>query len=285
MPTDAYGVGVFIGGYPTDPANVTDPAQNITVTGNTIIDAQRGGVLVRGAKNINVIGNTIIRPGSQYRADGTTVITTAMAYENFGVAIDDNYVTTVSNSAFRGNLVVDDRATPYLNTVAYIGSNSSTSSVGNVGYGNRLQIGESAETIRGGLKTYVAGLRVGSSGISSIALRLSAAAASSRTLQFETDSTARWQVRADGATESGSNNGSNLVFEGMSDAGSALGPSLTLIRSTGALRHENKPIGFYGATPVAKPSLTYSRTGESTANAQIRAVLSALGLVTDNTTA
>jgi len=42
-------------------------------------------------------------------------------------------------------------------------------------------------------------------------------------------------------------------------------------------------VGFYGASPVARPSLTYSRTEESTAQTQIRAALSALGLVTDST--
>lgn len=44
-------------------------------------------------------------------------------------------------------------------------------------------------------------------------------------------------------------------------------------------------LSFYGGTPVTKPSLTYSRTGETAAEAQIRAALAALGLVTDNTTA
>lgn len=44
-------------------------------------------------------------------------------------------------------------------------------------------------------------------------------------------------------------------------------------------------VGFYGTPPVARPALTYSRTGESAAEAQLRAALVALGLVTDSTTA
>jgi hypothetical protein len=44
-------------------------------------------------------------------------------------------------------------------------------------------------------------------------------------------------------------------------------------------------LGFWGATPVVRPSLTYSRTGETTAEAQLRAALVAAGLVTDSTTA
>lgn len=283
-PTDSYGVGVFIGGYPADPAAVTDPAESIIVTGNSIVDSARGGVLVRGAKNIQVIGNTITRPGSQYKADGTTVVTTAMARENFGVAIDDSYITTVSNSSFRGNLVVDDRGTPYTNSVAYIGTNTGTVSVGNVGFGNRLQTAESAETIRGGLKTFVAGLRVGSSGVSGISVRLSAAAASSRAVQFETDSTARWLVKADGAAESGSNNGSNLVFEPMSDAGTSLGAAVTIIRATQGFRHENKPLGFFGNTPVAKPTVSGAKGGNAALGSLITA-LTSLGLITDSTSA
>jgi hypothetical protein len=41
--------------------------------------------------------------------------------------------------------------------------------------------------------------------------------------------------------------------------------------------------GWYD--PTNRPALTYSRTGESTANAQLRTALSVLGLVTDSTTA
>lgn len=44
-------------------------------------------------------------------------------------------------------------------------------------------------------------------------------------------------------------------------------------------------LGFWGATPVVRPSLTYSRTGETTAEAQLRAALTSAGLVTDSTVA
>lgn len=44
-------------------------------------------------------------------------------------------------------------------------------------------------------------------------------------------------------------------------------------------------LGFFGQSAVARPSLTYSRTGETAAAAQLRAALSALGLVQDSTTA
>lgn len=43
--------------------------------------------------------------------------------------------------------------------------------------------------------------------------------------------------------------------------------------------------GMFGETPVAKPVLSYSRTGESAAAAALRTSLASLGLVTDSTTA
>lgn len=75
---------------------------------------------------------------------------------------------------------------------------------------------------------------------------------------------------------------------------STAGMSVPTIRQTatagslevdGALDHDGATAGFYGAAPVARPSLTYSRTGESTAEAQLRAALASLGLVQDATTA
>lgn len=42
-------------------------------------------------------------------------------------------------------------------------------------------------------------------------------------------------------------------------------------------------IGLYRMTPVSRPVLTYSRATETTASTQLRAALTALGLVTDST--
>ena len=44
-------------------------------------------------------------------------------------------------------------------------------------------------------------------------------------------------------------------------------------------------IGFYGSTPILKPSITGSRADESAASASTRAALVSLGLVIDNTVA
>jgi hypothetical protein len=43
--------------------------------------------------------------------------------------------------------------------------------------------------------------------------------------------------------------------------------------------------GFFGANPAVQPELTYSRNGETPQQAQMRAALAALGLISDKTTA
>lgn len=60
-------------------------------------------------------------------------------------------------------------------------------------------------------------------------------------------------------------------------------PDTLVVR--GPLDHRGDTAGFFGTTPTARPTLTYSRTGESAAEAQLRAALVALGLVVDNTVA
>lgn len=54
--------------------------------------------------------------------------------------------------------------------------------------------------------------------------------------------------------------------------------------TTPLVQQDNVATGFFGVTPVARPSLTYSRTGEHASTAAIRQSLAALGLIIDNTT-
>ncbi len=51
----------------------------------------------------------------------------------------------------------------------------------------------------------------------------------------------------------------------------------------GALAHSGPAVGFYGAAPIARPTITGSRS-DGTALANLLSQLSALGLVVDNTT-
>ena len=54
---------------------------------------------------------------------------------------------------------------------------------------------------------------------------------------------------------------------------------------TDIIKIKHGMLGFFGTAAVARPVLTYSKTGESAAAAALRGALAALGLVTDNTVA
>lgn len=66
--------------------------------------------------------------------------------------------------------------------------------------------------------------------------RIKGAAATERTLQFQTDASKRWTLAANATAEAGSNAGSNLELNAFADDGStSLGPYMTVERSTGAV--------------------------------------------------
>lgn len=57
-------------------------------------------------------------------------------------------------------------------------------------------------------------------------------AGTTRTLYYQTASTNRWGVGADGSSESGSNAGSNYIIQAFADGGSSLGTAAACVRST-----------------------------------------------------
>lgn len=75
--------------------------------------------------------------------------------------------------------------------------------------------------------------------------------------------------------------GSSKLVE-LGNSGGGLGTDLTV---PGALNHDGSTIGFYGATPAAKPEITGSRADTDAALADLLASLETLGLITDSSTA
>lgn len=73
-PSDEDGCRVYIAGLTDSVAlTVVTWAENINVSGNTIVNPARGGILVRaGVRSCLIQGNTIINPGSEFLADGVT---------------------------------------------------------------------------------------------------------------------------------------------------------------------------------------------------------------------
>ena len=148
-------------------------------------------------------------------------------------------------------------------------------------------------------------------------------AAATRGLFYQTASVNRWQIRVTGA-EGGSNAGSDFNIISYTDAGVQSLVPITITRSTGfivlstqttigggsnnaivivpgaagtnfagitpsnsgglLLGASGRPMGFFGTTPAAKPTVSGAK-GSNAALASLLAALVALGLVTDTTTA
>jgi parallel beta-helix repeat protein len=239
-PTDNYGVGIFIGGFPTtSPGSVVTFAQNIVCTENTLLNCARGGIYIRGLQGGKISSNIIINPGSQFLADGVTTPTTSDATENFGVSVDFN--TTCSNLDMDDNLTIDNRGTTRANFSTAV--NTSTTNLrcrGNRGIGVLNPPSESFETFTAAknftnLVTTTAGLRIGStSGTTNLFARIDGAAGSARRFVIGTGSQVdRWAWTGNGTSESGSNVGTDFELRAYNDSGTLLWTPVTVTRSSG----------------------------------------------------
>jgi hypothetical protein len=103
-------------------------------------------------------------------------------------------------------------------------------------------------------------------------------------LFFATSESLRWIIRKNTTAESGSNAGSDMEILARQDDGTALGTVMTFTRSNLAIKLGTGPLGFYGATPVSKQSVTGSRGGNA-ALASLLTALASAGLITNSSTA
>lgn len=106
---------------------------------------------------------------------------------------------------------------------------------------------------------------------------------SNRAIAYTTGNVLRWLIRANGTAEGGSNAGSDLEIVSRADDGTNIGTVLTITRSTRAIQLGSGPLGFYGATPGNKPTISGSK-GANAALASLLSALATLGLLTDSTT-
>lgn len=127
-------------------------------------------------------------------------------------------------------------------------------------------------------------LTVGSAGTGVRIITLNGASANARDIQIKSGGVLRWILRVDSTGETGSNAGSDFSILARTDAGAANVTPLSIKRSNGAISISNVPIGFYGATAVAKQTVTGAK-GSNAALGSLMTALSTLGLVTDSTTA
>lgn len=117
-----------------------------------------------------------------------------------------------------------------------------------------------------------------------------------RQYQWRTNGLTRFSLLVTGEAESGSNVGSNFVFNRYNDAGAVIDGVFSVTRSTGLLialkdlqaqgkfQHNGASLGFFATAAIAKPTVTGSRGGNA-ALASALTQLANLGLIVNNTTA
>ena len=244
-PSDIWGCGVYIGGYPSNNrAAPLDPAYGINVVGNTLIDCARGGVMVTGAQRVNVANNMIVNPGSAFRANGTTAVASTDLDYNFGVSVMVGVQGTTADLSIKHNVMIDDRTTAVANYPWYSSGSVRPEVEGNKHYGFRQAatvVADNTAPTHSNIHTYQAnakysaGATAGSNaGTGTIpGWDTNGAATSVRPVRWLTGGVERWHLRANGDAESGSNAGSNLEIVSRVDAGTALHTVVQWMRATG----------------------------------------------------
>jgi hypothetical protein len=249
-PSNVTGVGILIGGFPNDNRpNPTIWAEDILVTANTLIDCARGGIQYVGARNIDIKNNTIIRPGSQFMADGVTPVSSTAVDQNFGISTLNGAQSTSRNINIVGNTITDDRATPYMNYPFYASGVTGARIHGNDYIGAR-QAGAVIDDTRtnvfysgvhifqAGIK-FTAGATAGASAATGTVLgwAITGAAGAARLLnEILTAGVRRWTVRGSGDLETGGNVGTRYTITAYDDAGASLYPVLEARRESGAVQ-------------------------------------------------
>lgn len=124
---------------------------------------------------------------------------------------------------------------------------------------------------------------------------LNAAAGNPRILGWQTGGALRWRMFASGDAESGGNAGTNFFFQRFADDGSTLlGTPMSITRSsgnftidagTGDLQLDGGKIGFFGITPIARPTLNGNvNTQTATVIKNLATILDDLGIIIDAST-
>lgn len=104
------GNGVYVEGMAASGVDSRD----IVISGNSLIDCARGGVLIRaGVHGAHVSSNTIVRPGRSEYASAEPETRATLGSYNFGISIPGATATDlgtgVSTVVLQGNIVSDDR--------------------------------------------------------------------------------------------------------------------------------------------------------------------------------
>ncbi|MUN61573.1 hypothetical protein GMA12_00110 [Kocuria sediminis] len=297
-PTLGKGHGVRISGFPDD-RPVIRHVDTINVTGNTFRNIARAGIGIRDARNVRIGENLFVNVGRETQVGTGDPIASTDTQYNCGIYTAVS--SSLANIFIVNNTFIDERQSPLMNYGIPDNLAAVARCFGNQGTGLRNPLNEP--------------LTAGSNVSTNATMSVNGQAGTNRRMFFQSSGSNRWEIRVSQA-ETGSNNGSLFQIMRYSDTGSYISTPFQINRSTGEVRFGDTPpvftqglslgndstvflgtgtgtklgtsaskMAFYGGTPIAKPSLTYSKAGETAAEAQLRGVLVALGLVTDNTLA
>ncbi len=237
--SDINGAGVYIGGYPATRTSQTNLATGIAVVGNSIHCFARAGIYLNGVKDITILGNQILDIGTQFLSDGTTAILSTDAMQNVGILMENS--ATSSTVVVALNSVKDNRATQYCNyglvpqqvsaINAYLNHMAGCRNGFNM-YETGPQRTHAEINLWNAGQKFVGGAIAGTNGGAGTitGFDVNGASGSIRPYRWLTGGSNRWQARANGTAESGSNVGSDLEFAAYDDTAVALTTPLILTR-------------------------------------------------------
>lgn len=216
---------------------------NATITGNTLIDCDRGGILIdEGCANILVTSNLILRPGRATKLNGAAP-DVQYGGENFGISTPGTSSQT-SNVYVTQNMVLDDRN----GTSAPSGSrlaNGSVNEPASMGFGihrpggsdtwyswDNIVAGASQRHIEVTPRRLGPYITVGDATSFSSSLTIDKVVGGKSALEFTAAGAPRWRLATNTAAETGGDKGSDLQLFYAKDDGT-LAPSFTARRSDG----------------------------------------------------
>lgn len=289
------GSGIILIGYAG--ATGSDPAVAYTtgaIIGNTVKNhgiettADGGGIHVRNTLGVTIQGNIVEQPGSHG---------IVLYYDNRGVSVVGNTVADPWSSTQAASAIAvrgaNNTGTIISNILLNTGARSAATNVAKHGVYNG-SLPASVEVFVG-LNNFTAATTSPLYDVSATAraetkfpnpIRAGANGPGTPAYSFAADPDTG--IYNSGADQLAVSTGGTLRLRFLTtDILFSEGYHLDLGTTTGTKfgKSATQKLAFYGATPVVRPVLSYSRTGESTAAAALRSVLATLGLVTDSTTA
>lgn len=218
---------------------------NATVSGNTLVDCDRGGILIdEGCANILVTSNVVLRPGRAAKPNGSAP-DVQYGGENFGISTPGTSSQT-SNIYVTQNLVIDDRN----GTSAPSGSrlaNGSVDEAPSMGFGIHRPSGSDTwyswdNIVAGASQPHIEitprrlgpYITVGDTTSFSTSLTIDKIVGGKSALEFTAAGAPRWRLATNTAVESGGDKGSDLQLYYAKDDGT-LAPSFTARRTDGRI--------------------------------------------------